>query len=83
MRQDYEKQVLGQAGGGADYGDAGPPSWNRGAWESFRAQYGFYPFGMQNGTMVYPPTFAGAPPWVYELMNLRKPPVEVNPGAGF
>lgn len=80
-RQDYEKQVLGDAAnaGSADFGDAGPPNWSRPAWEAFKAQYGFYPYGWQNGTRVMPPTFVGAPDWVYELMGLRKPPVTVQP----
>lgn len=81
-RQDYEKQVLGDAarsGGGGGFGDAGPPSWNRASWEGFKGQYGFYPFGRQNGTMVRPPTMDGAPDWVYELMGERKPPITVRP----
>lgn len=79
-KADYDKQVLAEAGAaGGDFGDAGPPNWSRPAWEAFRAQYGFYPFGMQNGAMIYPPTFAGAPPWVYGLMGLRVPPVTVQP----
>ena len=78
-RQDYERQMRDQGSSGAAFDTAGPPTWNRQAWEAFRQQYGFYPFGMQNGTVVYPPTFAGAPDWVYELMGLRKPPVTVQP----
>jgi hypothetical protein len=80
-RQDYERQVMGRATG--DYGHAGPPDWDRNAWEAFRSQYGFYPYGVQNGSMVYPPTFAGAPEWVYELMGIRKPPIEVAIGHDF
>lgn len=80
-RQDYEKQTLGEGGSSGDaFADAGPPNWNRASWESFKAQYGFYPFGRQNGTMVNPPTFAGAPDWVYDLMGLRKPPITVTNG---
>lgn len=79
-RQDYEKQLQQASGAGSsDYGDAGPPWWSRPAWDAFKNQYGFYPYGMQNGTMVYPPSFAGAPDWVYALMGLRKPPVTVTP----
>lgn len=81
QRQDYERQMA-QASGGSEVGNsAGPPDWNRGAWEAFKAQNGFYPFGWQNGGVVYPPTFAGAPDWVYELMNLRKPPMSVESGS--
>lgn len=78
-RQDYEKQTLGQTGSsGGAFDSAGPPTWDRSAWENFKAAYGFYPYGMQNGTQVLPHTFAGAPDWVYELMGLRKPPVQVG-----
>jgi hypothetical protein len=74
-RQAYEKQMVSDSGPGtADYGDAGPPSWSRPAWEAFRAQYGRYPFSASE----LPPSFAGAPDWVYTLMGLRKPPVEFN-----
>lgn len=75
-RQDYDKQMLaGSGSASADYGDAGPPYWNRASWEGFKAQYGKYPFSAE----LLPPSFAGAPDWVYELMNLRKPPVSVSP----
>jgi hypothetical protein len=78
--QDMEKNVLAQKGvGGADYGSAGPPNWDRGAWEAFKAQYGFYPFGGDgNGGFIHPPSYEGAPSWVYELMGLRQPPVSVT-----
>lgn len=71
QRQDSEKATLGVAA--ANYDSAGPPSWNREAWEAFKAQYGFYPYGMQNGTQVLPPNFIGCPTWAYELMGLRPP----------
>ena len=74
-KRNYEKEVLGRAGAaGADYSSAGPPNWNRDAWEMFRFQYGFYPYSATE----LPPTFSGAPDWVYELMGLRKPPVTVG-----
>jgi hypothetical protein len=80
LKQQYDQQVVQQSGAASsDYGDAGPPYWNRSSWEAFRAQYGFYPYGMQDGAMVYPSSFDGAPDWVYELMNMRKPPVSVAP----
>jgi hypothetical protein len=76
-KQDYDKQVVAQHGAGStDYGDAGPPVWNRASWEAFRAQYGRYPYS----AFELPPTFEGAPEWVYELMGLRRPPVQVRPG---
>lgn len=62
-----------------NYGDAGPPTWNRASWEAFKNQYGFYPYGFQEGTYVNPPSFENAPEWVYELMGQRKPPIEVVP----
>ena len=75
-RQDYEKQMVADAGvGSMDYGDAGPPTWSRPAWDAFRAQYGRYPYSASE----LPPSFAGCPRWAYELMGLRPPPVEVNP----
>ena len=73
QRQDNEKASLGVAN--ANYDAAGPPQWERSAWESFKAQYGFYPYGWQNGTQVLPPTFIGCPAWAYEMMGLRPPPV--------
>jgi hypothetical protein len=82
-RADYLKDVVSSAGsGGAGYESCGPPMWDRSAWEAFRNQYGRYPFGPQpEGGVIYPPTFAGAPPFVYELMGLRQPPVTVDPYA--
>lgn len=78
-RQDYEQQ-LRSTPGSASLNDAGPPVWDRGAWEAFKAQYGRPPFGMQpDGSFIHPPTLAGAPDWVYAEMNLRKPPVTVMP----
>lgn len=80
-RQDQEK--ASGAVGAPHLSDAGPPNWDRRAWEDFRATHGFYPFGMQNGSLVAPPTYDGAPDWVFELMGIRRPPVLVNPGADY
>lgn len=83
LRQDYEKTMVAERGrGNTSYEAAGPPTWSRAAWDAFHAQYGFYPFGNQDGTQVLPSTFEGAPDWVYELMGLRKPPVTVTMRAG-
>ncbi len=83
-RQDYERQhAAGNSGGGVGLESAGPPSWSRQAWDTFHAQNGFWPFGMQGGGMVYPSTFAGAPQWVFDLMGLRRPPMEVSAGSDF
>ena len=73
QRQDSEKASLGAAV--ADYNDCGPPVWNQASWDAFRAQYGFWPYGLQNGTQILPETFAGCPDWAFERMGLRKPPV--------
>lgn len=78
-KMEYDKQVAGA--GAQDDGSAGPPYWNRSAWDRFYADKGFYPFGMQQGAMVYPETFEGAPDWVFELMGIRKPPVSVTLGS--
>jgi len=75
QRQDSEKASLGAAAG--DYNDCGPPVWNQASWDAFKAQYGFWPYGIQNGTQIIPETFAGAPDWVFERMGIRKPPVGV------
>ena len=80
-KQDYDRQVVGDSGhGSSGYEHLGPPTWGSPQeWEQFRAQYGFYPWGMQNGAMVHPPSMVGAPDWVYDKMGLRKPPVTVQP----
>ena len=75
QKQDYEKSVIADKGAGnMDYSSAGPPTWNLDAWEAFHRQYGFYPFSATE----LPPSFDGAPDWVYQKMNLRKPPVTVT-----
>jgi len=75
QRQDSEKASLGAATG--DYNDCGPPTWNQASWDAFRAQYGFWPFGVQNGGQLLPESFAGCPDWAFERMGIRKPPVGV------
>ena len=77
QRQDSEAATLGAAT--ADYSNAGPPNWDRNAWEAFKSQYGFYPYRMQNGTQMLPENFIGCPAWAYELMGLRVPPVGFRP----
>jgi hypothetical protein len=49
-------------------GDWGTPE----GWEQFRAQYGYYPFGIQDGAMVLPPNPDTAPDWAREKMGLRR-----------
>lgn len=67
-----ERSMVSAAPAGADYGDAGPPSWNRASWDAFHRQYGEYPFSAS----LLPTSMEGAPEWVYTLMGLRKPPIE-------
>jgi hypothetical protein len=75
-RQDYDRQVVASSGAAtADYNSAGPPSWSKPAWDAFHAQYGRWPFTVEE----LPTSFAGAPDWVYERMNIRKPPITVIP----
>lgn len=78
-RQDEERAKGGQFAGDASL--LGPPHWNRDAWEQYKAQFGFYPFGWQNGTRVMPPTLDGAPPWALQAMGLnpRMPIFQGNP----
>jgi hypothetical protein len=80
QKMQYMRDTVQEGGGGGDaFGDAGPPTWSRAAWEGFKAKYGFYPFGPQgDGGVVRPPSMRGAPDWVYELMGERKPPVTVE-----
>ena len=78
-KQSYDQQVVRQAGAASeDRASAGPPQWSRDAWEAHKAQYGEYPF---KATGPLPSTFDGAPDWVYDLMNMRKPPVSVSLGS--
>jgi len=68
-RQDKEK-----SSGGTFQGDSsllGPPHWDRPSWEAYKAQFGFYPFGFQNGTRVEPPSFEGAPDWAIQAMGFN------------
>lgn len=76
-RQDSER---GSAQAGAsDYSVCGPPNWDRAAWEQYRAQFGSYPFGPQkDGGYLSPPTYDDAPPWVFELMEQREPPIRMR-----
>ena len=76
-KRDYERQVATSNEGAQGLDACGPPIWDRQAWEAWKAQYGSYPFSAS----LLPPTFDGAPDWVYDLMKLRKPPVTVNLGS--
>lgn len=76
-KMEYEKSLgaaggndiagIPEANGAGDVVDWGTPN----GWESFRARMGFYPYGMQNGTMVRPSNAAEAPPWAQTLMGGR------------
>lgn len=48
---------------------AGPPSWDPGAWEGYKAQTGEYPFSAEE----LPPTLEGCPRVLFEKMGLRPP----------
>ena len=76
MRQDQEAASSRTAFAG-DAGTLGPPHWNREGWEQYKAQYGYYPYGWQNGTREMPPSFENCPDWAYAAMGLRKTPVTV------
>lgn len=79
QKQDYEKQMVADRGqGAAGLDQAGPPTWSQAAWDAFHAQYGFWPYSAAE----LPPTFDGAPDWVYERMGLRKPPITATMRAG-
>jgi hypothetical protein len=59
-------------GSGFNLDPAGPPYWDRQTWESYRAQFGSYPYGPDNR----PPDVATAPPWVKKLCGFRLTPAE-------
>ena len=74
MIRHLERQDSEKSSGGTFQGDAsllGPPHWDRASWEAYKAQFGFYPYGWQNGTRVMPPSFEGAPPWALQAMGLN------------
>ena len=74
MIMHLERQSQERSQGGVFAGDAsllGPPHWDRNAWEQYKAQFGYYPFGWQNGTRVMPPSFEGAPDWAIQAMGLN------------
>lgn len=76
MRQDQEA-ASNRSSFQGDASRLGPPHWDRDAWEAYKAQYGYYPFGNQNGSRVLPPSFEGCPDWAYAAMGLRPTPVTV------
>lgn len=72
-RMELDKQQLAQHGQGIeDYGDCGPPYWNRQSWERFKAQYGRYPYN----AFERPPDLDTAPPWVKQLCGIHLNPAE-------
>ena len=74
------------AGPTAGIENAGPPTWDRMAWENFKAQHGYYPFGYQaDGSFIQPAHFDGAPEWVYTLMwgeKIRPRPIQTKAAQG-
>ena len=59
----------GEFGGSDIVTDWGTPE----GWEAFQTQTGYYPFGMQNGTMVRPANASQAPAWAQRMMGGRMP----------
>ncbi len=71
-----QQEASSRVAGEMDYGQCGPPNWDRAAWEAFKRQFGYYPFGHDGqGGFLTPPSYDEAPSWVFELMGLREPPV--------
>lgn len=72
-RQEYDKEIARKGGNGNQgaFEFCGPPTWDEVSWNNFRAQYGKWPFSASE----LPPSFVGAPAWVYERMGLRVPPI--------
>jgi hypothetical protein len=84
LARNLEQRMGTQLGQGADLRlRAGPPNWDRSAWDAFHQQHGFYPFGLDGaGGMVTPPHYDGAPDWVFVLMDIPKgrvPPIRMRP----
>lgn len=77
LQQEYERDLVAQAGGGGgdSFEMAGPPYWSQQAWDAFYAKWGRWPYSARE----LPPSFEGCPDWAYQRMNLRRPPVQVNP----
>ena len=59
-------------GSGFNLEAAGPPYWDRATWESYRAQFGEYPYDATNK----PPDVANAPPWVKKIVGIALNPAE-------
>lgn len=55
-----------------DLTSAGSPYWDRAVWESYRAQFGQYPFDAANK----PADVTDAPPWVKALCGIALNPAE-------
>lgn len=54
------------------------PNWDRATWESYRAQFGKYPFDANNK----PPSILDAPAWVKAICGIRLNPAERMGGGG-
>lgn len=72
---DSEKGTLRNSGFNLD-GAIGP-NWDRAVWESYRAQFGSYPFGPGH----QPPDVLNAPTWVKQICGVKLNPAE-RMGAG-
>ncbi len=59
-------------GSGFNLDAAVAPYWDRNVWNSYKAQFGKYPFDSSNK----PPDVTSAPSWVKELCGIRLTPAE-------
>ncbi len=65
-------------GSGFDMSSAGHPNWDRAVWESYKLQFGKYPFDSSNK----PDGILDAPSWVKQLCGIRLNPAERMGGGG-
>jgi hypothetical protein len=68
--QDSEQAMLRNSGFNLEM--AVGPYWDRSVWESFKSQFGRYPFGPGEK----PPGVSEAPSWVKEICGVKLNPAE-------
>lgn len=59
-------------GSGFNLDAAGPPLWDRNVWESYKSQFGEYPFGPSHK----PPEILSAPAWAKRICGIALTPAE-------